>query len=161
MRISNRAILLLIIFVAAIVRFYRFTDIPFMHDEFSAVFRTNFLSFQELIEKGVKPDGHPAGIQVFLFYWIKIFGSTEWVVKLPFTVMGIFAILLVYLVAKKWYNETVGLISAAFIASIQYTVMYSQIARPYISGLFFSLLMVHYWSRLIDPNLKKIGRAHV
>ena len=139
-------------------RSYRFTDIPFMHDEFSAVFRTNFLSFQELIEKGVKPDGHPAGIQVFLFYWIKIFGSTEWVVKLPFTVMGIFAILLVYLVAKKWYNETVGLISAAFIASIQYTVMYSQIARPYISGLFFSLLMVHYWSRLIDPNLKNFWK---
>ncbi len=125
-----------------------------MHDEFSAVFRTNFLSFRELVEKGVKPDGHPAGIQVFLYYWIKLFGSNEWVVKLPFTIMGMFSVLLIYLLAKRWYNETVGLITAAFLASIQYTIMYSQIARPYISGLFFSLSMVYYWSKLMDPNNK-------
>lgn len=158
MRLSNRAIFLLILCVAAILRFYRFTDISFMHDEFSAVFRTNFLSFQELIEKGVKPDGHPAGIQVFLYYWIKLFGNTEWIVKLPFTLMGLFSVLLVYLAGRKWYNETVGLISAAFLASIQYTIMYSQIARPYISGLFFSLLMVFYWSRLMNPHIKNFWK---
>ncbi len=161
MRLSNRAILLLILCVAAILRFYRFTDIPFMHDEFSAVFRTSFLSFTELIEKGVKPDGHPAGIQVFLYYWIKLFGNSEWIVKLPFTIMGMFSVLLVYLTAKHWFNETVALISAAFLASIQYTVMYSQIARPYISGLFFALLMVYYWSRLMHPGLKNFWKTAV
>ncbi len=155
MRLSNRAILLLIICFAAVLRFYQFLEIPFMHDEFSAVFRTNFDSFHELIEKGVKPDGHPAGIQVFLNYWIKIFGSTEWVVKLPFAIMGVLSVWLVFLVAGRWFNETVGLISAAFLSSIQYTIMYSQIARPYISGLFFSLLMVYYWSKLLDPSEKK------
>ncbi len=153
MRISNRTVLLFILCISAILRFYKFADIPFMHDEFSAIFRTDFNTFQELIEKGVKPDGHPAGIQVFLFYWIKLFGRTEWVVKLPFAAMGVASVLLIYLIAKKWYNETVGLISAAFLASIQYTVMYSQIARPYISGLFFSLLMVYFWTSLMNsPN---------
>jgi hypothetical protein len=155
MRLSNRAILLLILGVSALLRFYRFPEIPFMHDEFSAVFRTEFDSFGELIKKGVMPDGHPAGIQVFLFYWIKLFGRTEWVVKLPFAVMGVLSLLLAYLVAKKWYNETVGLITASFLAGTQYMIMYSQIARPYISGLFFSLLMVYFWSKLMNPSIKK------
>jgi hypothetical protein len=155
MRLTNWTILILILGVSTILRFYRFQDIPFMHDEFSAFFRTEFKSFNELIEHGVRPDGHPAGIQVFLYYWIKFFGKAEWIVKLPFTVMGVLSVLLVYLVSRKWYNETVSLICASFVAGIQYTVMYSQIARPYVSGLFFSLVMVYFWSNLMRTPSKK------
>ena len=155
MKITNRGILFLILLVATILRMVNFFDIPYTHDEFSALFRLDFNSFSELIEKGVKIDGHPAGIQVFLYYWTKLFGFEEWVVKLPFTIFGILSVLLIYLIADKWFNETVGLLSSAFLASIQFTVMYSQIARPYISGLFFSLLMVYYWTNLIkSPNNK-------
>ena len=148
-KITNNNILILILITATILRFFNFHEIPFTHDEFSAIFRTNFKNFAELIEKGVKIDGHPAGIQVFLYYWTRLFGTTEWVVKLPFAIFGILSVYLIFLIAEKWFNESVGLISAAFLASIQYTVMYSQIARPYISGLFFSLLMVYYWSKII------------
>ena len=154
-KITNNKILILILITATILRFFNFHEIPFTHDEFSAIFRTNFKSFAELIEKGIKIDGHPAGIQVFLFYWTRLFGTTEWVVKLPFAIFGILSVYLIFLIAKKWFNESVGLISAAFLASIQYTVMYSQIARPYISGLFFSLLMVYYWSKIIRTPEKQ------
>lgn len=149
MKLSNKTILFLILLVAASLRFFNYNEIPFTHDEFSALFRLNFNSFLELIEKGVKIDGHPAGIQVFLYYWTKLFGKSEWIVKLPFTIFGIFSVYLIYVIAKKWFNESVGLISSAFLASIQYTVMYSQIARPYISGLFFSLLMVLFWTKIM------------
>ncbi len=155
MRLSNKAVLVFIIAAAAVLRFYAYGHIPFTHDEFSAVFRTNYDSFSQLIQQGIKIDGHPAGIQVFLYYWIKIFGSQEWIVKLPFTLAGITAIYLIYTIGKKWYNETTGLISAAFVASIQFTIMYSQIARPYISGLFFSLLLVNYWTNIIKTPDKK------
>ena len=142
MKITNQLTILLILFIGSILRFYNYVEIPFTHDEFSALFRLNFDSFSELIEKGVKVDGHPAGVHVFLYYWTKVFGSSEWIVKLPFTIFGIVSIWIIYLIGRKWFNETVGLISAAFIASIQFTVIYSQIARPYISGMFFSLIMV-------------------
>lgn len=149
MKLTNNKIIILILLIATILRFFNYFEIPFTHDEFSALFRLNFNSFSELIEQGVKVDGHPAGIQVFEFYWTRLFGVQEWVVKLPFTIFGIAAVYLIFLIGKKWFNETVGLISAAFLATIQYTVMYSQIARPYISGMFFSLLMVYYWSNLM------------
>lgn len=155
MKLTNKTIIILILIVATILRFFNYFEIPFTHDEFSALFRLNFDSFSDLIEKGVKVDGHPAGIQVFEYYWTKLFGYQEWIVKLPFTLFGIASVYLIYLIGKKWFNETVGLLSAAFLATIQFTVMYSQIARPYISGMFFSLMMVYYWSHLMmNPNKK-------
>lgn len=158
MKLTNKIIFLLIIIVAIVLRFYHYFEIPFTHDEFSALFRLRFDSFSELIDKGVKVDGHPAGIQVFLFYWTKLFGIQEWVVKLPFTIFGLLSVYLIYLIGKKWFNSTVGLLSAAYLASIQFTVMYSQIARPYISGLFFSLLMVYVLSNIIFNPEKKLTR---
>ncbi|MDD2634409.1 MAG: glycosyltransferase family 39 protein [Bacteroidales bacterium] len=146
---SNQTILILILLVATILRFYNFTEIPFTHDEFSALFRTYFNSFSDLIEYGVKVDGHPAGVQVFLYYWTKAFGEAEWVVKLPFMISGILAVFMIYKIGKLWYNETVGLIAAAFLASLQYSVMYSQIARPYGSGIFLILAMVWFWSLIV------------
>ncbi len=160
MKLTNSAILFIIMVLAAVLRFYNYSEIPFTHDEFSALFRTNFSTFSDLIEKGVKVDGHPAGIQVFLYFWTKLFGQPEWIVKLPFSIFGLFSVYLIYKIGTKWFNQSVGLISAAFIASIQFTVMYSQIARPYISGLFFSLLMVWYWSKIILEPKKRFNKNY-
>ena len=82
MKITNKLILFLILLVAITLRFYNYQNIPFTHDEFSALSRTNFNSFSELIDQGVKVDGHPAGIQVFLYYWTKLAGKSEVWVKL-------------------------------------------------------------------------------
>lgn len=147
--LSNKQILAVVMIIAAILRFFNYDDIPFTHDEFSALFRLKFDSFYELIEKGVKIDGHPAGVQVFLYYWTKLFGTIEWVVKFPFTIFGIFSIYFIFLIGKKWFNETVGLIAAVYVASLQFTIMYSQMARPYISGFFFGLVMVNFLTNLI------------
>ena len=144
---SNSAILL-ILACSFLLRFYKIFDIPFTHDEFSTLFRTNFSSFSELIEKGVKIDGHPAGLQVFVYYFKMLFGSEEWVIKIPFLLFGVGSVCFVYVIYTKWYNKTFGLLSASFLATLQYTVMYSQIARPYISGMFFVLALVYFWNAL-------------
>lgn len=143
----NKLILAFIITIAAILRFYHFFDLPFMWDELSALNRLHFSSISELIEKGVKPDGHPAGVQVFLYYWIQLFGNAEWVVKLPFNLMGLASIYIFYRITSIWFSEKSGLLAASFMASLQFFILYSPIARPYISGLFLSLLMVFYWSQ--------------
>lgn len=138
-------LLLFIIIVSVLLRFYDLFNIPFTHDEFSTLFRTNFTSFQELIDKGVKVDTHPAGLQVFVFYYKKLFGSEEWVIKIPFLLFGVLSVFLIFRIYSKLFNSTVGFISAAFVATLQYTIMYSQIARPYSSGLLFTLILSHYW----------------
>ena len=153
-KLSNQWILFIILVVSVVLRIFHFSEIPFTHDEFSALFRLDFESFSALIEYGVKIDGHPAGVQVFLFYWGKIFGFTEQTIKFPFIVFGVLSVYFTYLIGKQWFNETVGLLSAAIVSSLQFTVMFSQIARPYISGLFFSLMLVYYLTKLIQKPEK-------
>ncbi|MCD4788662.1 MAG: glycosyltransferase family 39 protein [Bacteroidales bacterium] len=153
---TDNVLLLSIVITGALLRFYNYKELPFTFDEFSAFFRTRFDNFQDLIFYGVKTtDTHPAGVQVFMYYWIKLFGESEPVVKLPFTIFGILAIIVAYKIAGKWFNNTVGLFVALFIAVLQYPITYSQIARPYISGMFFSLLMVWFWTNVVFGSGKK------
>lgn len=146
---GNKIILLLILIVGALLRFYNYSQIPFTHDEFSALFRTGFTDFENLIRDGVLVDFHPAGVQVFLNYYGAWFGYSEWILKLPFTLLGIGAIYLCFLVGREWFNERTGLLGAAFLSCTQFFVFYSQIARPYSAGLFFGLLALMYWRRFL------------
>ncbi|NUO01916.1 MAG: glycosyltransferase family 39 protein [Saprospiraceae bacterium] len=152
---NERILLAILILTGALLRFWNLQDLPLMHDELSAFYRLQFDSFSELIEKGIKPDGHPAGIQVFLYYWTRLFGQADWVIKLPFLILGTGTIYLAYAVAKKWFGNTAGLFVAASVATLQFPILYSQIARPYSSGLFFSLLMVLYWTNFLFGNEEK------
>ena len=138
-----------IILVAAILRLWKLDQVPFMHDEFSALLRTQFDNFHDFIQQGIMPDSHPIGVQLFLWGWVKLFGMSELWIKLPFALMGIGSIYLVYLIGRQWFNCKVGLFSAAFFAVSQFTVFYSQLARPYAAGLFFVLLMAWFWYKVV------------
>ncbi|MEI7662094.1 MAG: glycosyltransferase family 39 protein [Bacteroidota bacterium] len=147
--VADTLLIVLILLAGAVLRFWRLYDIPFTYDEFSAIFRTRFATFGELIDKGVKVDTHPAGVQVFLFYLVRIFGISEAAVKTPFIVFGLLSVWLTYLIGKEWFSPAAGLVSASFVSFLQFPVMYSQIARPYSSGLFFCLLLVWFWTQVI------------
>jgi len=54
-----------------------------------------------------------------------------------------------YRIASTWFNDTVALLTASMLAVLQYMVYYSQIARPYMSGMFFSLWMVWCWTQFV------------
>ena len=142
--------LLVIVVLGAVLRLVGFFDCPFTHDELSAVRRLQFDSFLDMIRDGVMLfEGHPAGVQSFLWFWSKIFGTSEIAIRLPFVLMGIACIPLMYLVTKIWFNRTAGIFAASIIAVSQYTIYYSILARPYVFGLFFVLLALVYWSRMI------------
>ena len=142
-------ILLCIIGVGVFLRLYGIWSFSFTDDELSVIGRLHFDTFSELIAKGVKVEGHPAGIQVFLWLWTKIFGISEISLRLPFIMMGISCIPLMYILTKQWFNATAALFTAGFVAVSQYTIFYSLIARPYIAGLFFVLLLLIVWTRMV------------
>ena len=143
-------LVILLLGLASVLRLHHLLSIPYNYDELSAVSRTHYNSFSELIDKGVMSIyTNPAGVQVLLYYWTKLVGYAEPVVKLPFIIFGILSVLYVYLIGKNWFNATVGLVCAAYIATLQYTIMYSQLARPLISGLFFTLAMVYHWNIIV------------
>ncbi len=148
---SQRPYTLLLVFVllaGMLLRFWDFRNMPFTFDELSALSRTTFDSFSEMIRVGVvEKDSHPAGVQSFLYFWVKLFGDNEMVVKLPFLLAGMASIWLAYDIGKLWFDHSSGILTAAYMSSLQFFVLYSQVARPYSSGLFLTLCMVWFWSR--------------
>ncbi len=145
----NYIILFLISLAAAFLRFYKLGDFSLSNDELSALNRLQFSNFNDLITKGVLPDYHPALVQVFLYYWTKLFGLSPFVIRLPFILLGIASVPLAYLLGKRWFNQESGLFLAAAIAFFEFPLLYSHIARPYAFGLFFSLLLALLWTKLL------------
>lgn len=155
--------LILILCVATVLRFYDYGAFSYSNDELSALNRLHYNTFAELVQKGFYVDGHPGGIQVFLWQWVRLFGDTEWAVRLPFVMMGILSVWMSYKVAKFMFGAASGLFTAAALTFLQFPVLYSQIARPYGPGLLFSLMLVYFWLKIffstkgeLNPNKPRI-----
>ena len=154
---ENFFLISFVVGVSVLLRFYNFFEIPYTHDELSALSRLEFNTFGDLIEKGVKPDGHPALIHVFLFYWTKIVGTSEPLVKLPFILLGIGCVFLVFKITEKRFNQTSAVFASLFIACSQFFIIYSQYARPYITGSFFFLGLIFYLFKVLFDEEIKLG----
>lgn len=148
-RNTDNFILGAILLIALLLRMFRLHELPFMHDEFSALFRADFRTFGEMIEKGVYTDTHPPLIQIFVFYWLKITGYSYFWIKIPFVIAGVFAVYLAYRISDDWFGKTSATVIATLMATLQYPVFYSQIERPYISGLFLVLLFAYFWNKIV------------
>lgn len=113
-----------------------------MQDEVSALSRMNFDGFQALIRDGVAVDAHPAFAQVFLYYWTKLFGTSEFIVKLPSYFCGALTMLLSYRLWRSVYGHIPTLAVLVIVALGQYFTLYFSLARPYAYGTFFVILQI-------------------
>ena len=144
---AGRLYLALLVIVGAALRVAELWA-PLTHDELSALGRLRFDTFADLLRFGVYPDGHPAGMQVLLWLWSHVAGSSTPLLRLPFLLMGIGCIPLMYSIGRRWYGERAALLATTLLAFSQYTVYYTMPLRPYGIGLFFILAALHFWTRL-------------
>ena len=162
----EEAVLVFILLIGAVLRFHHLGFTSLSNDELSAITRAKQDSFSSLIQNGVMTDFHPAGVELFMYYWIKIFGDGVFIVRFPFSLAGILSIAVLYFVATRWFNKTTALFAASALCFLQYPLLYSQLARPYAFGLFFTLAAVYFWTRILFPeeeeksNLKKKRWMH-
>ncbi|MFN5345725.1 MAG: glycosyltransferase family 39 protein [Bacteroidota bacterium] len=147
---KDNGLLIFILCVGVAMRFYHFADWSLSNDELSALSRLQFENLSSVIENGVRLDDmHPMGVQVFLWFWTKLFGITPFVVRLPFVILGCFSLVLFYLIAREWIGVNRALLALSIFACSQFPILYSQLARPYSPGLFFSLLFVLAWTKIV------------
>ena len=148
---EQQIILALLFFIALAFRLFNI-DFSFSNDELSAIIRCNQDSYSNLIVNGIKTDGHPAGIQTLMYYWIKTFGNTEFIVRLPFAIFGSLAVVFSYLYTYRKFGKTPALLTATAIMLLEFPLLHSQIARPYSSGLMLSMLLILFWDKVVFPN---------
>lgn len=125
------------------------------HDELSAWNRLGDYNFSQVISEGVRPDMHPAFMQVLLQYWTNIFGDSEWALRLPGTLFGLAAVLLTYLIGKRFFNRNVGLFASVLILLPCLPIIHSTLARPYAPGLFFIVLLLYGIFKLEDSRVNR------
>ena len=146
-------ILLVIILITALVmRFHLLGEISFSNDELSALTRARFETFPELVEKGIKTDGHPVLVQTMIWYTIHHFNDDVFTVRFMFALAGVLSVLFLFLLGRSWFGKATGLLAAAAMATLLFPLLYSQTARPYIIGLTFSLAMANCWTKLLFDN---------
>ncbi|TAL58374.1 MAG: glycosyltransferase family 39 protein [Bacteroidetes bacterium] len=151
-----------IILIAFFMRIWNYGSWSFTHDELGAFVRLDYSSFSELIAQGIRDhDTHPAFTQLFIFLWEKMFGLSEASIRFPFILAGTGSVALLFYIAKKWFGLTAAYLSSLSLAILEFPVLYSQLARPYSFGLFFSLLTVWCWTRFLFESDHKVYRKAV
>lgn len=152
---DERRMLWCLLGLAAVLRLWDLPNIPYMHDEISALVRI-FPSWSETLQRGViEGDTHPPGVQFFEWCWTGLFGMSEAAVKLPFILLSIAALFFLYRFACAWTNATVALLATALFATLQYFVLYGQIARPYPFAFFTTALLADQLTRWLVHNGKR------
>lgn len=136
--IKENKILLLIVLIGAIFRFYKLDHQSLWIDEiFSMRVADPNNDFGFIFEFLKNHDPHPPLYYFSIHIFFLLFGFTTYVLKLFSAIIGISGIVSIYFLAKEFSNRKVGLI-AAFLTSINYFhVYYSQEGRMY-SLLFFT-----------------------
>lgn len=145
----EHSLFLLILGVSLALRFIPLFDYQYTLDELSGLNRTRFDTFSGLLEGGVKIDAHPALVQTLIYTLTKLFGYSNWIIKLPFLLFGLGAIVYAYLFARRNYSRRAGEIAATFFSFSLVFVFYAPIARMYISGVFFSVALLYHFYEIV------------
>lgn len=125
------------------------------HDELSAWNRIGDYNFFGVLEYGVRPDMHPAFMQLVLQYWVILFGDTAWVFRLPSVIFGLASVVLIYHFSNKFLTKSAGLFTSVLLLFLVFPIMHSSLARPYAPGLFFITLQVYGIFKLEYSRVKK------
>jgi uncharacterized membrane protein len=97
-------------------------------------------SFFDLIDYDLGKDTHPPGFYILMWCWMKVFGWSEWAIRLPSVIFGMGSIVAVYHLAKLSSRTAAGLVAAALLAFNGYHIVWSGIGRMYLGASFFALL---------------------
>ncbi|MBT6439236.1 MAG: hypothetical protein HOK72_05970 [Flavobacteriales bacterium] len=154
---SNRYWIIVILLLGTALRLASLESFSLTNDELSIITGVkNCGNLSEVLNKGVKTDGHTAFLAIFVFVIGKLFGWSAIALRLPMVIFGIASIWYSYLIGKKWFNPTIGLALAGMIACLEFSLINSQIVRPYSPGFFFYLSFIYYWSVfLFDRPINK------
>jgi mannosyltransferase len=145
-----RTALLLILVLAAFLRFYRLDAQSLWADEGNSV----SLSGRSLpyITAGAAHDIHPPLYYYLLHFWMRVFGNSEFAVRALSALLGTALVYLTYLLGRHLANYWLGLIAAFLSAISPFQVYYSQETRMYILLAALTALSVYSFIGFLEAE---------
>ncbi|AZE59553.1 MULTISPECIES: glycosyltransferase family 39 protein [Pseudomonas fluorescens group] len=142
-KIGCYAVWLLIIVMAAAVRFYAITEPYVWHDEAFSVWISSLSP--EAIWFHTGRDVHPPLYYLVLHGWIELFGKTAFSIRTPSAIAGVATVALCVVMVRKWVSYRASIMAGVLLALFPMLVRFSQEARMYaletlfITGATFAL----------------------
>lgn len=99
-----------------------------------------------------KSDVHPVFVNWVLMHYTSWFGNNTATIRLPFVILGLVTVLFAYLLGTRWFNSTVGLLTAICWAFLPLLVVFTEMARPYNPATTFTLLTAWFWTTIIQKK---------
>ncbi|HLG33804.1 MAG TPA: glycosyltransferase family 39 protein [Bacteroidia bacterium] len=112
-------------------------------------------SFGNVIAGTVFDNGNSVAYNIFLHYWLLIFGSTAESARELSIVFGLLLIPLGYAFSKIIFeNENAGCLTALLLALHPLLTEFAHVARAYTMATFFSTLSSYFFYRMISGTAK-------
>ncbi|MDO8573429.1 MAG: glycosyltransferase family 39 protein [Candidatus Daviesbacteria bacterium] len=165
-----KIVLLIIIVLSAFLRLYKLNSIPsaLNWDEAAAGYNAYTIANWGRDEGGnVLPlvftsfydDKHPVHIYITAIF-VKLFGLSDFTVRLPSAVIGIFSVLVIFYLARILFkNNLIALLSALFLAVSPYHIQFSRGLWEVNFALFFFLLGLLFFFLALQNKRKLLSLA--
>lgn len=140
MRRKNIAIILsLIVILGGFLRFYKLDS-----EGIDVVELCSLQMSQRDLSGGffetIAREKHAPIYYIILQFWLRLFWSSEFILRLLSVIFGVASIFLIYKVGEVLFNRELGLLSAFLLSVSNLHIFYSQYARPY--SLLVLLVMI-------------------
>lgn len=151
-RVPSAYWLTLITFLAFALRIARLDFQPLWWDEgWTLYFATSDIS--SMVAR-TAIDIHPPFYYLLLHLWILLLGSSPFAIRFFSLLVGVLSLPLIFLVARRLFNPSVGLLAALVWAVAPFPIYYSQEARMYALVTFLGLLST-FFALQIGKGLKE------
>ncbi len=143
--------LLVILLLSAFVRLYHLNGQSIWLDEAYAI------KFAELKLSQIYflHDNTPPLYNAILHWWIQLFGTSEFSVRLPSAILGVLSVFMMYKIGSVLFHVEVGRLSALLMAISVFHIDYSQEARTYSLSVFLALLSMYCFIEAIKKTSNK------
>ncbi|KPJ56885.1 MAG: hypothetical protein AMS16_01715 [Planctomycetes bacterium DG_58] len=151
-------LLVVIILVGAWLRFSGLANQSLWNDELWTWDTASMGTLGEMLTESRLARGeqtHPPLYFILQHFVVRHIGDSETVLRLPSAVAGVLTIAAVYLLGRRLYSDTEGLIAAALMAVVLFPVRYSQEARANSMVLLFALLATYFWVDVLRSLWKR------
>jgi cellulose synthase/poly-beta-1,6-N-acetylglucosamine synthase-like glycosyltransferase/uncharacterized membrane protein len=141
-----------IVAVAFLIRVYDLTRESLWLDEITAITAQASLPLDRIIATSAQEFVRPPLYSVLLHYWIEFFGSSPFTARLLSVLFGTGAVLLMYKVGYELYSSYVGVLAALLLSLSTIHIQYSRMIEGYSVFVFFALLSMYYFVRLLGNS---------
>lgn len=152
----------IILILAFILRFYSLASTNFYPDESVYYFAARWL-IEDEISAWYTNSWQPPMSTWINYLFVSLFGLNELGMRISSVVFGTLTVLVVYFLARLWFNKKIALISALIMAILPLHVIYSRLAFTDVMQTFFLLLSIslaeYYLKKSYKPVLYLSGIA--